>query len=155
MRWEDTNLSDHFQSVSRYVNEIWWKNTKKIKYIYFFCCKPNIVYYGLIYEDLIYVHLTGFFIFFVAHSPYLSVCGGSLSDDGAGLRRRQGLLDHYAGVMTGHPRVGLLVLALACLAVQGDVLWREKGEYMWLEKTNSLLKYAFDWPCVFEHPQLQ
>jgi len=40
---------------------------------------------------------------FEAHSPYLSVCGWSLSDDRAGLRRRQGLLDHYAGVMIGHP----------------------------------------------------
>lgn len=39
----------------------------------------------------------------VAHSPYLSVSGGGLSDDGAGLGRGQSLLDHYAGVMVGHP----------------------------------------------------
>lgn len=40
---------------------------------------------------------------FVAHSPYLSICGRSLSDNGAGLRRGQGLLDHYAGIMIDHP----------------------------------------------------
>lgn len=42
-------------------------------------------------------------LFFLAHSPYLSVGGWSLSDDGAGLRRGQGLLDHYAGIMVAHP----------------------------------------------------
>lgn len=46
----------------------------------------------------------GFIFFgFVAHSPYLSICGRSLSDNGAGLRRGQGLLDHYAGIMIDHP----------------------------------------------------
>lgn len=60
----------------------------------------------------------------LAYSPYLSVGGWSLSDDRAGLRRGQGLLDHDAGVMVGHPRVGMLVLALACLAMQGEVLQR-------------------------------
>lgn len=36
-------------------------------------------------------------------SPDLSVGGWSLSDDGAGLWRRQRLLDHYAGVVVAHP----------------------------------------------------
>lgn len=39
----------------------------------------------------------------LAYSPYLSVGGWSLSDDGAGLRRGQGLLDHYAGIVVAHP----------------------------------------------------
>lgn len=52
------------------------------------------------------------------YSPYLPVGRWGLSDDGAGLRRGQGLLDHYAGIVVAHPRVGMLVLALACLAVQ-------------------------------------
>lgn len=71
----------------------------------------------------------------LAYSPYLSVGGWSLSDDGAGLRRGQGLLDHYAGIMVAHPWVGLLVLALACLAVQWDVLQRGRkaNEYTRLE----------------------
>lgn len=61
------------------------------------------------------------------YSPYLSVGGWSLSDDGAGLGRGQGLLDHYAGIVVAHPWVGMLVLALASLAVQCDVLGvREK-----------------------------
>ena len=39
---------------------------------------------------------------FQLYSPYLPVSGWSLSDDGAGLRRRQGLLDHYAGIVVAH-----------------------------------------------------
>lgn len=39
----------------------------------------------------------------LAYSPYLSVGGWSLSDDGAGLRGGQGLLDHYAGIVVAHP----------------------------------------------------
>lgn len=38
-----------------------------------------------------------------SYSPYLSVGGWSLSDDRAGLWRRQGLLDGYAGFMVAHP----------------------------------------------------
>lgn len=53
-----------------------------------------------------------YFLGFVAHSPDLSICGRSLSDNGAGLRRGQGLLDHYAGIVVDHPREGLLVLTL-------------------------------------------
>lgn len=64
----------------------------------------------------------------VDYSPYLSIRGWSLSDDRAGLRRGQSLLDHYAGVMVAHPWVWLLVLALTCLSVQWDVLQRQSKQ---------------------------
>ena len=63
------------------------------------------------------------------HSPDLSVGGGGLGDDGAGLGRGQGLLDHNAAVVVSHPGVRLLVLAW--LAMQGNVLdggQRETGQ---------------------------
>lgn len=75
----------------------------------------------------IFVWCSAGFLHHWAYSPYLSVGGWSLSDDGAGLRRGQGLLDHDAGIMVAHLRVGLLVLALACLAVQWVAL--QRAEY--------------------------
>lgn len=84
-------------------------------------------------------------LLFLVHSPYLSVGGWSLSDDGAGLRRGQGLLDHYAGIMVAHPWVGMLVLALASLAMQWDAL--QQGE-----KSKQRLKICeefFQASCIF------
>lgn len=77
--------------------------------------------------------------------PYLSIRWWSLSDDRAGLRRGQGLLDHNTGIVVAHPWVGLLVLALTCLAVQWDVLQRRSKQvyevrYLWV--SHSSLKVA-------------
>ncbi|TNN78417.1 hypothetical protein EYF80_011401 [Liparis tanakae] len=51
----------------------------------------------------LFVWCSAGFLHLWAYSPYLPVGGWSLSDDGAGLRRGQGLLDHDAGIMVAHP----------------------------------------------------
>lgn len=58
--------------------------------------------------------------------PYLSVGGGGLGDDGAGLGRGQGLLDHDAAVVVRHAGVGL-VLVLVRRPLKRNVLRRGRG----------------------------
>lgn len=62
----------------------------------------------------------------VMDSPDLPVGGWRLSDDRAGLGRRDGLLDHDARAVVRHPHVATLVLVLPPRAVQRQVLARER-----------------------------
>lgn len=79
--------------------------------------------------------------------PDLSVGGGGLSDDRAGLRWRQGLLDHYTAVVIGHPRVRLLVLVRASLPMKSDILFRKREE-LWVSTVYRYMERIFFWEVI-------